>query len=457
MTRFASIVGQEIRLAARDRIPPFMLIGFALLAFYAAGSGAQWRETRAATVAAVAGEVDEIMEIKREQFAAAPADAPPFAAMPQVTPFRPVLPPGSQGALSVGQAEAYPYAARMQPLSNETLFDAFRVHVDNPAVKAAGRFDLALVITLLMPLLLLAATYDLWARDRERGVGLLALSQSIPAPILIAARAIAHIVLVLGPMALICGAALASVAGLQPLALAATVLTVFLYGLFWIALALVVNVVVRRTTEAAIVCGVLWLVVVALGPGLALAAVDLARPAPSAITRANALRALHLEHRAEIQARAPLVEADPAPRIPDRLRVFAADVAQLDARKAPVLDRHDAALEQRREMMDGLRWILPSVAVQDALDRIAGSDADRALAFQDQVFAFRGELRAWLAQRFDADAPMTLEDYRHVPVFRFQEPDIRPGVILDWGLMGAFALGLSALAFRTAARRPLQD
>lgn len=458
MSRFVHIVGQEIRLAARDRVLLCILVGFAAIAFYGAWIGAQWQVERAATTAAISAEIGEMMENKREQFAKAKPGEIPFAAMPQVTPFRPVLEPGALGPLSIGQAEAYPYAARMLPLGDETMFDAFRVHVDNPASKAAGHFDLALVIVYLMPLLLIAATYDFWVRARERGVLGLTLSQPVSPSAILAAKALSRTVLVLLPMVLIVGCALATSAGLHLAGIGAAMLTVFTYALFWMALIVLVNVVVRKSTEAAVACGVLWLLVVALVPAVSLAFVDLTRPAPSAITRTNEIRAMYLQHRAEIRERPPLEERDPAPRIPDRLRVFMADILELETRKAPILERYEAALTERREALEAMRFILPSIAAQDALDRIAGSDAGRAVSFQQQVLAFRGETRRWLAERFAADAPMTLADYQTVPKFKFREPDQRGALAVNWLLLAAAAVALSAVAFAAVRRRhPLES
>ncbi|MDC7807136.1 DUF3526 domain-containing protein [Luteimonas sp BLCC-B24] len=456
MIRPLSLLGQELRLAARDRALPWLLIAFAVTAFYGAWTGERWRADRAETVALVAAEIDEIMDNRREQFANATPGVQPFAAQPQGVPFRPVLPPGALGALSIGQAESYPYAGRMLPLSDDTIFDAFRVHVDNPAIKAVGRFDLAFVIIVLMPLMLLAATYDVWIGERERGVAALALAQPVSPTQLLLARMLVRGALVLVPMALLCGLALAWFSGVHLAELTMTLSTVLAYGLFWLAVALLVNVTIRHSATAAVVCGVVWFAVVALGPALALTAVDLARPAPSAIAQGNALRAVYLEHRADVRARPPLVEPDPAPRLPQRLRVFVDDALRLEARKAPIRAPYTAALADRRALVDAIRLVLPSVAAQDALDRIAGSDADRALAFQAQVLAFRGETRAWLAARLAADAPLSLEDYAHVPQFEFHEPDRRPPLLQDGLVLIAATLVLAGIAlWRLRRRHPL--
>ncbi|MCY3706055.1 MAG: DUF3526 domain-containing protein, partial [Gammaproteobacteria bacterium] len=72
-------------------------------------------------------------------------------------------------------------------------------------------------------------------------------------------------------------------------------------------------------------------------------------------------------------------------------------------------------------LLDTVRFFLPSVAIQDALDRIAGSDADRALAFENQARAAQSELRLIYKGYLDRDALVTLTEYDNMPGFRFRE------------------------------------
>jgi ABC-2 type transport system permease protein len=97
-----------------------------------------------------------------------------------------------------------------------------------------------------------------------------------------------------------------------------------------------------------------------------------------------------------------------------------------------MIEAHQQAKDARRQLLDEVRFLLPSVAVQDALDRIAGSDADRALAFQSQALEFQAELRLFARQRMDRDAPLTLAEYDRLPRFHFRE------------LAGAFQTGVLA-------------
>lgn len=462
MSTLTAVTRHELRRALRDRALPWLLVLFAALAAYGAWNGAQWAHKRAQTVQLIQDEIPPMLELRRKQLAEAKPGEWPFSATPQVAPFRLTLSPGTMAALSIGQAEAYPYAARMIPLENITMFDPFKLDVDNPAVRAAGRFDLAFVIVFALPLVLLAGTFDLWSRERERGVAAMVLSQPVAPLALLAGKALARAIVMLVPATAIVLAALITVGARQPLGLLATGLVVLAYGLFWIALATLINVFARRSTEAALAGGAAWLAIVVLAPALALAAANVASPAPSELRFSAAYtqqsRAIRTEQRLAREALGPEVIVDPAPKIPNRIRRFFTERTIEDLRLAPLIDAQLQARAERRRVLDALRLVLPSVATQDALDRIAGSDADRAVAFQDQSMAFMARAKTWLAHRLEYDLIMVSEDYDQLPRFVFAETPggpFQPRMLIDLAVLFAFTLILVAgavLGRRAAAR-----
>ncbi len=448
MTTLVAITRHELRRALRDRALPWLLVLFAALAAYGAWNGAHWAKARAATVQLITEEIGPLVEMRREQLAEAPAGTWPFSATPQLAPFRLVLSPGAMAPLSIGQAEAYPYAARMIPLQDITMFDAFKVDVDNPAVRAAGRFDLAFVIVFILPLVLLAAAFDLWSRERERGIAALVLSQPVGPLTLLGGKALARAIVLLTPVTAIVLLTLVAFGAAQPAGLIATGLVVIVYGLFWIALATLINVFARRSTEAALAGGAAWLAVVVLVPALALAAANVLSPAPSEMRFSAAYleqsRAIRKEQRQIREARGPEVVADPAPKIPDRIRNFFKERTVEDQRLAPLVQGQLNARAERRAVLDTLRLFLPSVAAQDALDRIAGADADRAVSFQSQALAFTAQTKIWLGERLKNDQPLASEDYDRLPRFQFREAPagaFQTGVLADLGAL-AFAIAL---------------
>lgn len=451
-----AVTTYEARRLLRDRAVLGLLSVWLGLVAYAAWNGADWVRQRETAITVVKTQ-ERARRAEMRQFVVKGSPSV-IVPMPQ-----PVLPPGGMAPLSMGQADAYPFTTdAIHPAGDVTsLFRRVWADIGSPTVRAAGRFDLAFVIVFLLPLMLLAASHDLWARERERGIAAMVLSQPVDVGPLIAVKAVVRGAVVLLPAVVIVLVAAASVGARDPAGLAAVALTMLSYGGFWLAVAVLINLVVHRSTEAAIATGAVWLFVVVMGPSLTLAAVDLVAPPPSELRFATELKArvaAITERQRLARAATPTPARRPAPRISDRLRDFYADRLALDQEIAPMVAAHQHAKDARRHLLDVVRVFLPSVALQDALDRIAGSDADRALAFASQVRAAQLEGRTRYEGYLHRDAPLTLDEYDRHPRFQFRETAgaFQRGVRIDLAALATATalITLAAVAARGRAVTP---
>lgn len=461
MSAQTAILRLEFKRMLRDRAMPLLLLVFTLLAAYAALAGDLWALKRAQAVEQIAAEADETMALRRANFAAmvAKGEKPNFGLIyATALPFRAALPNAPLAALSAGQAEGYPPAASISPFADPyAIFDRHMAGLENPAVLGAGRFDLAFVIVFLLPLLLIAATYDFWSRDVENGSARLQLAQPVRPGTLLGTRAAMRGAMLLVAATMIATLLLFFTNPRDPAGLALFALVVFAYGVFWIALVILINLFARSSTTAALAAGMAWLAIVILLPAATAAAVDLAAPAPSLIAHSNAVRAAGFEVRAanaEVAKAAAAAKSDRA--YPASLWHSRGEIRQRDARLAPLYQSYAAAGTRHRALANAARFVSPAVVAQDALDRIAGTDAGRALAFQKQARAFAGTARALAFDWMDRERLMTLADYDGdtLPRFAFAEP--RRGAAIAANFLGLalfilLALGIAARRLRRGA------
>lgn len=422
----------DILRLVRDRAVLLLLILLFGFSAYAAWNGAKWVQAREEAIKLVA-EQERVRIAERRRFV---VQSQPSIILPLL---QPVLPPGVMGLVSLGQADAYPYVADVSALGDYSdLFQRVWGDIANPDIRSAGPFDLAFVVVFLLPLVILAASYDLWSREREQGVGAMVLSQPVTIGTLILTKALARGVVVLFPSTAILLFVAAWAGARDVMGLTAFALVVLAYGGFWLALAVAINLIARRSTEAAIAVGAAWLLVVVMAPSLTLAAVDLATPVSSKLRFTVGLKALKTEL---VERQSFYREAKPspvrrlAPKIPDRLRDLYADRIALDNGIAPMLEARRRVENARRHTFDKVRFFLPSVAVQDALDRIAGSDVDRALAFEKQAREGQLKLRYLYKNYLDRDALVSLAEYDNTPRVHFREVSgtFQLGVLMDLG------------------------
>ena len=444
-----AVARYEMRRLLRDRALWGLVMLLLGLSLYAAWNGADWVKKREAAIELIKSEEQERL-----------ASARRFVETQLLLPGSrgTVLPPGAMAPLSIGQADAYPFTANTAPMGDYTfLFKRVWADIGSPTVRAAGRFDLAFVVVFLLPLILLAAAYDLWSRERERGIAAMVLSQSVAAGPLIAAKALSRGLVVLAPSTVIILAAAAWAGAREPLGLVALTLTILTYGGFWLAVAVIISLFARRSTEAAVAAGAVWLLVVVMAPSLTLAAINLVAPAPSEMQFATDLKAAKTEiierqrlHR-ELN---PTPVRTPAPRNPDSLRNGYADIVARDRELASMIAAHQRVKDARRHLLDTARFFLPSVAVQDALDRIAGSDADRALAFERQARATQLKLRGLYKDYLDRDTLLALAEYDNLPAFDFRETGgaFQAGVLANLGALAVATLLILIAAWGVRGR-----
>jgi ABC-2 type transport system permease protein len=124
---------------------------------------------------------------------------------------------------------------------------------------------------------------------------------------------------------------------------------------------------------------------------------------------------------------------------------------EIDASVAPVLDRHDRALQAQQDMVSRLRFLSPAIAVQEALNDIAGSGPLRHRSFLGQAWSFAEATKAFFVPRIFRRQTLTEADYDALPQFRFVEE--RPGDVLrrvvpgvGWMLLAAVVVGWVGLA-----------
>lgn len=446
----------EIQRLARDRSIPALLLVFAIAAAVAAVVGAHRAAERTAVLALVEQEASDARAGRRALLVAerqGGAKAVFGTIYATAMPFRATLPVRPGHALAVGRSETYPPAAVINPFADpEAIFDRFGAGLENPAALAAGRFDLVFVIVYLLPLLLLAGSFDLWTGERERGTLPLLVAQPVPVRALIAHRVAARVALLLLPTTAILSVAIALAAPVwratDALVLATAVLA---YGGFWIALATAINLLVRRPVSAALACGAAWFALVVVAPACAAALLDLRAPRPSALDHLNRVRTDTVAARAAVArwADAHPEAFDPARKYNKLLWTQWRETALRDRRIAPYAARYHDSEDRRAALANGLRFLSPAVLVADLLERLVGVDADRSRAFARQARAFTSKARAWSDRYMLRDRTLQVEDYdRGIPRFAFRESANAGPIASDLAALLAMlvAVGLIATA-----------
>lgn len=491
---YSLIVAHETRTLAKTPSLLWILLLLVATIAFGAWASAQMFERQASGAVAIAQYENSLRAKMRDdlvkyeervkasggemQFAAvnhAPGEGPPQAtnagAVGSETESYAIMPPTGLAALSVGQSDIN---LNYIPVSMKNIMDATKDNeIENPVNLKAGAFDIAFVVIFLMPIFILAMSYDLLSSEKERGTLAMVLAHPISLRKLMASKLISRMMIMLGVvLAFGLGAALAVGSGLdQPETwarfgfwLGATVL----YSLFWFALAVLVNALGKSSATNGIILAGSWLAFVVVIPTLVSVVATTMYPAPSRLdfmaasreaqtaaefARMKALDAYYYDHLELVP--------DAADKANDFLTLSLANNASIEKAIKPLYDKFQAQLNNQESAVAKFQYLSPAIMMQRAMNEVAGTSAGRYENFLKQVFAFHGQWVDFFTGRFLKQQPLTTAEFDRVPVFAYVEEPF--GVVaarLTPSILGLLIVvaGLTAVAFaslrkyRVAAR-----
>lgn len=313
--------------------------------------------------------------------------------------FHTVREPSPWASVALGQREAQPYNLKVRLLALQgQLYDS---ELGSPLLAALGSFDLAFVFVILVPLLIIALTFNVWSAERELGTWDLVRSQPVrPWRVLTRTFTLRGTLVWLVTVSVHFAAAL--ILGIAiDVTWFAIAAWLTLYIVFWIATAALVTAARQSSDTNMVLLLGCWLVSVVLGPALIAVVAAVRVPLPEALELTVAQRQGY--HAAWDE---PLGEV---------MAAFYRTYPEWRSAEIPT-DRYsngwyyamqqrgddlarDAALRYRQSLVDRdrliarLSWLFPPAGLQRRLTHIAGTDLDGYLRYLDSVSAYHEALK----------------------------------------------------------------
>lgn len=474
MTRH--LLHHEWRTLRHDATLMILVAVLAAAVGYALVNGARWRAHQHDVLeSALAEEGDRYKRAEatirqaREQKKTLPAfsdPANPDTAGRTTAPRYALMPPAPLAELSVGQSDLLPSYYRVTTESPETIFGA--AELENPTRLLTGRFDLAFVIVYLYPLFIVALGYNLLSVEKEQGTLALVLSQPVTLTRLLAAKIGARLGVLAGVIMTLCLVALLGLGiplhGEAMARLAWWAAAVLTYGLFWFALALLVTALGRGSAVNAMTLAGLWLLLTVLLPGAANLLATTVYPVPSRVEMIQAVREATDDANAEGAALLgryyqdhPEFAAETSEQAVTDFNVVKLAVNErIEAQVRPVLQTYDVQLQRQQQVIDRMRFLVPSVLVQEVLNDISGSGAARHRHFTAQVLAFH---QAWRDYFFPLTVKKAaLASYATVPQFSYVDEgfgDVAARVTTNLAALFVVAAACAAVGLARLASYPI--
>jgi ABC-2 type transport system permease protein len=447
----------ELRLLVRAPVSAMSLGLLLLLSVLAVVSGSSEIERQRGTIARLSAlQQDELAAL-----AAKPQTARDAGYAAYYTFHGTWDPPTPAAFMALGMRDSAPHVLRVRALALQSQLhegEAF-----NPALVLAGRFDTAFVLIYLAPLVLIALLHDLVSAERR--AGRLGTLMALPGGNhrLWLRRAALRTVLAFACVALpvLAGAVLN---GMPARGAAAAVGVIAAYLAFWAAIAVVVASGARSSAANATALMGSWVLLTLVLPALANAVLARAVPVQQGVD-------LMLAQRQAVHAawdRPPAETMDSFFRSHPQWRHTAPLPAgfhwkwyyafqQLgDESVAAQVAAYRDSLLVRQRWTERLGWWLPSVGAQAALHRLADTDLQAQVAYQDAITAFHGRLRAFYYPYFFNGSAFGAPDFAAQP--RFQPPPQAIAVPVSQ-LVGLTLMAIAAVSLgmrRSRRHEPLR-
>jgi ABC-2 type transport system permease protein len=362
------------------------------------------------------------------------------------------MPPTGLAALAIGQSDIQ---LNYLPVKLGTTLDMVKnLEIENPVNLQAGALDVAFVIIFLLPIFILAMTYDLLSSEKERGTLAMILAHPVSLREFLASKIAARAALTLSVVVVLGFAALLTVgSGLDTadtwLRFGAWMGATLLYSLFWFALAVLVNVYGSSSATNGMVLAGTWLVLVVVVPTLVSVLATTVYPAPSRMDLIVAAREAQTASEKQIQESLDRFYSDHLDYVPagderamDFLTLSQANAANIEKALLPLYREFSDNLARQQQLVQRFQYLSPAIMMQLALNEAAGTGAERYQDFLEQAYRFKVEWNDYFAERFLKREPLRPEDYDTFPRFEYRAEPI--GTVL--GRLAPSLAGLAALA-----------
>ncbi|MFN3535939.1 MAG: ABC transporter permease [Brevundimonas sp.] len=335
--------------------------------------------------------------------------------------------PSALAFAALGQRDTAPSILRVRPLALEAQI--YENEQTNPELALPGRFDLAFVAIYLAPLVLIVLLHDLWSGEREAGrLGALralpgSTSRVFLPRVLVRAGLVGSALLI--PFAV--GSMLESAPPGKALLFAGAIAGLVI---FWTLLVvLVARFGSRSTVNAAALAG-LWFALTLVGPAAANLVVNAAVPTPEGARLARENRdAVHgawdLPRQATLDRFLALHPewSDTEPMTePFHWKWYFAFQHLGDVAVAELSAAYRQGVERRERLAGTAGWLMPPVGFQRIMHRVAETDVEAQLAYQDRVRDFHTRLRTFYYPYLFEDQVFGTDDYASGPHFDDSSP-----------------------------------
>ncbi len=333
--------------------------------------------------------------------------------------------PEPLNVFAIGQSDLYTHQIKIS--AREDIATLTFTEMSNPVQLLFGNFDLVFVFTYLIPLIIIAFTYNLQSQELESGRLKLLASSPINPKIWLFQRYLTRflsICFILGVINIL----LLLVLNVDPdMRLSSMALATFAYLCFWFAASFLVNVFGTTSGQNAVILLSIWIVLVLIIPATVNQQANSIYPTPSRVLLLNEIR----ETKKELSEEQDKVLAEYLRNHPELARNegenrfaywqgFFASQEMMEQSLSPLIEQFDTQLAKQSNWVNTWRFLSPAILFQSSFTELAGTSSRQYNEFKTGVKDFSISWREFFMPMVFENRMLTISDLELLPSFEYQ-------------------------------------
>ena len=327
--------------------------------------------------------------------------------------------------ISIGQADLY--TSYIKPTVSADDYALNFTEMTSPIQLLFGSFDLAFVIVYLIPLLIIAFSFNVLSSEKEIGTLRLISSQPVQVHIWLLQKLGLRFfwlsILLTSSMTIVL-LIISNEFFFQPRIYISLIALILVYMFFWFVLAFFINIWVGNSANNAVALIGLWIIFVLLVPSLLNQLGSTIYPMPSRTLMINEMRAKKLEvteKQDEILDNFLRDHPEYAVNDPSQTNSFyhkyIASQKLIKEEMKPIVNTFENQLKNQQQLIRILKWISPALIIQETLNKLAGNSTDDYESYRIQVINFSETWREYLTAFLFNNLDFSVNDYTNLPKF----------------------------------------
>ena len=369
--------------------------------------------------------------------------------------------PQTLAFVATGQADIFTHYVKPKVTGDDLALNFSEM--TSPVQLLFGSFDLAFVIIYLLPLIIIAFSYDVLSSEKENGTLKLLAAQPVGIQTWVLQKLVLRffwmsvlVTISLLLVFLILGIDWSAITPLLP-KLVALILS---YMLFWFGLAFLVNLWGTSSSKNAISLLGLWVFLVLLVPSVLNQFSTTLYPMPSRTLMINDMRSLKAEAtKKQDEILDNYLRDHPEYAINDTTQTrsfyhrYMASQSLVKEQLEPVVNSYESQLKKQQDWLDNFKWVSPAIVVQESLNSMAGTSTADYENFRKQVIVFAQTWRDVLTPFLYNNQSFSQKDYEKLPQFTFK-PESNANSMVSLSLL-ITACGLFGIGFLSSRNKSL--